>query len=96
MRTYLIKRLLAIIPTLFFATLIVFCSIRLIPGDIIDLMISQHDLADQEVTRETISKALGLDKPIHVQYYEWLPLAERMYRKIAWRWGPVGSRPRDG
>lgn len=72
MRTYLIKRLLALIPTLFIATLIVFCSIRLIPGDIIDLMISQHDLADQEVTRATIQKALGLDKPIHVQYYEWI------------------------
>jgi peptide/nickel transport system permease protein len=72
MRTYLIKRLLALIPTLFFATLIVFCSIRLIPGDIIDLMMTQHDLADQEVTRESIQKALGLDNPIHVQYYLWI------------------------
>jgi len=72
MRTYLIKRLLALIPTLFLATLIVFCSIRLIPGDIIDLMVSQHEIADQEVTRETIKQVLGLDMPIHVQYYKWI------------------------
>jgi peptide/nickel transport system permease protein len=72
MRTYLIKRLLALIPTLFLATLIVFCSIRLIPGDIIDLMVSQHEIADQEVTRETIKQVLGLDLPIHVQYYRWI------------------------
>ena len=72
MRTYLIKRLLALIPTLFLATLIVFCSIRLIPGDIIDLMMSQHDLAEEEVTRDSIRQALGLDKPIHVQYYQWI------------------------
>lgn len=72
MRTYLIKRLLALIPTLFIATLIVFCSIRLIPGDIIDLMVSQHDIADAEVTRESLKQVLGLDMPIHAQYYKWI------------------------
>jgi peptide/nickel transport system permease protein len=72
MRAYLIRRLIALIPTMFFASLIVFCAIRLIPGDIIDMMISQHDLGDQEVTREVIEKALGLDVPIHVQYARWI------------------------
>jgi len=72
MRAYLIRRLLALIPTMFFATLIIFCAIRLIPGDIIDLMIAQHDVADEEVTRDTIEKALGLDVPIYVQYVRWI------------------------
>jgi peptide/nickel transport system permease protein len=72
MRAYLIRRLLALIPTVFFATLIVFVVIRIIPGDIIDLMISQHDISDLEVTRETIQKALGLDIPIHIQYFQWM------------------------
>jgi peptide/nickel transport system permease protein len=57
---------------MFFATLIVFCVIRLIPGDIIDLMISQHDISDMEVTRETLEKALGLDLPLHIQYFRWI------------------------
>ena len=68
MRAYFIKRVLALIPTLIFATLIVFVLIRIIPGDIIDLMISQHDVSDVEVTRESLEKALGLDTPIYVQY----------------------------
>jgi len=72
MRAYLIRRLLALIPTLIFATLIVFILIRIIPGDIIDLMISQHDVSAVEVTRETLEKALGLDRPIYVQYYRWM------------------------
>ena len=72
MRAYLIRRLLALIPTILFATLIVFVVIRIIPGDIIDQMISQHDISDQEVTRKTIEKALGLDVPIHVQYFQWM------------------------
>ena len=72
MRAYLIRRLLALIPTMFFATLIVFCVIRLIPGDIIDLMISQHDFSDIEVTRKTLEEALGLDVPLHIQYFKWI------------------------
>ena len=72
MRAYLIRRLLALIPTMFFATLIVFCVIRMIPGDIIDLMISQHDISDMEVTRESLEKALGLDLPLHIQYFRWI------------------------
>jgi len=72
MRGFLIRRLLALIPTIFFATLIVFFVIRLIPGDIIDQMMSQQDISAQEVTRKSIEQALGLDVPIHVQYYRWV------------------------
>ena len=72
MRAYFIRRLLAIIPTLIFATLIVFFMVRLVPGDIIDLMVTQHDVSDIEVTRATLEAALGLDVPIHVQYYRWI------------------------
>ncbi len=72
MRGYIIKRILALIPTLFFASLIVFLVMRVIPGDIIDLMISQHDISDQEVTRKSVEKALGLDVPVQVQYARWM------------------------
>jgi peptide/nickel transport system permease protein len=72
MLRYTIRRLLALIPTLFLATLIVFFIIRLIPGDIIDQMIAQNDGADQELTREKLQAVLGLDVPIHVQYFRWV------------------------
>jgi len=72
MRGYLLKRVLALIPTILFATLIVFVVIRIIPGDIIDQMTAQHDISDQEVTRKTIEKSLGLDVPVYVQYARWM------------------------
>ena len=40
MQAYLARRLLALIPALFFASLIVFVIVRLVPGDVIDMMLS--------------------------------------------------------
>ena len=72
MHTYLIRRLLALIPTLFFASIIVFSVIRLIPGDIIDLMLSENDFGSADTaTRAKITEALGLDQPIYIQYLVW-------------------------
>lgn len=71
MQRYIIRRLLLLVPTLWIASLIVFFSIRLIPGDIIDVMASQmHYFTD--ATRADIERQLGLDVPIHVQYLRWL------------------------
>ena len=39
MRAYVIRRLLLIIPTLWILTILVFLSVRFIPGDIIDVML---------------------------------------------------------
>ena len=75
MRAYIIRRLISIIPTLFIASVIVFLIIRLIPGDIIDQMLKEHEYrtdVSRELTRETIERALGLDAPIHIQYARWL------------------------
>ena len=41
MRIYIIRRLLLMIPTIFFVSLIVFMLIRIIPGNVVDIMISQ-------------------------------------------------------
>lgn len=71
MREYVLRRLLAFVPTLLLASLIVFGSMRLIPGDVIDLMLAQNDIATA-LDRAAIEAALGFDKPIHVQYVEWL------------------------
>lgn len=71
MQAYVIRRLLTLIPTLLFASLIVFISMRLIPGDVIDLMLAQNDIATGQ-DRARIEAALGLDKPFHVQYFEWI------------------------
>ena len=70
MRAYILRRLLALIPTLFFASLIVFVTVRLIPGSVIDLMLAQNPLA-AEKDRAAIEGALGLDWPMYIQYFRW-------------------------
>jgi peptide/nickel transport system permease protein len=71
MQAYLARRLLALIPTLFFASVIVFVTVRLIPGSVIDLMLANNPLASEK-DRGAIEAALGLDKPMYVQYFRWV------------------------
>ena len=71
MQAFIIKRLLTLFPTLLFTSIIVFASIRLIPGDVIDLMLSQNDISTAN-DRAMIEEALGLDKPIYIQYFNWI------------------------
>ena len=41
MSPYLTRRLLLILPTLFILSILVFLSVRFIPGDVIDVMVSE-------------------------------------------------------
>jgi len=75
MRAYAIRRILLGIPTLFIVTVLVFLSVRLIPGDVIDLMVDEMATESgmgSELTVEYLRHALGLDLPIHVQYGKWI------------------------
>ena len=76
MLSYIIRRVVLIIPTLILVSIIVFMGLRFIPGDIVDLMMSRaatgHAEAFGGVTREAILKYLGLDLPIHEQYLQWI------------------------
>ena len=71
MRAYIIRRLLLVIPTLLILSLIVFFSVRFIPGDTIDAMLGTVDFS-AEVDREALERMLGLDVPGYVQYVRWL------------------------
>jgi peptide/nickel transport system permease protein len=69
LRRYLAKRLLVAAPSLLIASLIVFTLPRLIPGDVVVLMLEEKAYAkDLEELREK----LGLNRPLLVQYGEWL------------------------
>jgi len=79
MRAYIIRRVALMVPTLFLVTVLVFCVIRLIPGDVIDLMVAERsDMAGMGTTMdpEYIRHLLGLDVPIHVQYGRWLGVVQ--------------------
>ena len=74
MRAYIIRRLLLIIPTLFILTVLVFLSVRFIPGDVIDLMVMRMGFFEGVgvVDREALEHILGLDVPVYVQYGRWV------------------------
>ncbi len=75
MRAYVIQRLLLVIPTLLIVSLIVFFAIRLIPGDVIDVMLIEQGSINWEADaqmREMLEARLGLDVPAHIQYGRWM------------------------
>ena len=75
MRAYLTRRLLLIIPTLFILSVLVFLSVRFIPGDTIDAMVSRLARSGVDLSnlnREALEHALGLDVPAYVQYGRWI------------------------
>ena len=93
MQAYIIRRLLALIPTLFFASVIVFTTVRLIPGDIIDLMLSQNDISASKMDREVLMEVLGLDKPMWSQYLTWVGnLFQGDMGQSLWQSTPVTER----
>jgi len=64
-----------VIPTLIMVSILVFLTIRLVPGSVIDAMVSEGSGAaglGQEVDQQYIRHALGLDEPIHIQYWKWI------------------------
>lgn len=67
---YLIRRLAALVPSLFIASLIVFAAIRLAPGGVVDQMLAQNETATA-ADRARIEASLGLDRPVWEQYVAW-------------------------
>ena len=69
MRRYVFRRFIVAVPSLLIASLIVFTLPRLIPGDVVQLMFEEKSYAKDI---EEMRAKLGLDRPIAVQYVEWL------------------------
>jgi len=78
MQTYLLKRLLLMIPTMLGITVITFVIIRLAPGDPAAMRLgsgSSGMIGNQQLASEIIEKTraqFGLDRPMHEQYWLWL------------------------
>ncbi|HEX9117755.1 MAG TPA: ABC transporter permease [Anaerolineae bacterium] len=74
MQRYLIRRVLALIPTLLGISLVVFLVIHLIPGDAISAMIgTTYKLTDAQAA--ALRAYFGLDKPLWQQYVNWIGAA---------------------
>src|SRR2546426_11081214 len=69
MRNYVLRRLLVATPSLLIASLIVFVLPRLIPGDVVQLMLVEKAYGKD---LDELRAKLGLDRPISVQYVQWM------------------------
>ncbi len=65
MGVYILRRLIQLVPVLIGVSLVVFFMIRLIPGDPANAMLRR---SRNRRSARTIRAALGLDKPLYVQY----------------------------
>ena len=70
MRRYIIWRLALIVPTVLAASIVVFVVMRVLPGDVVGIIIGDVPVSPE--ARETLQEELGLNDPLHVQYGLWL------------------------
>jgi peptide/nickel transport system permease protein len=67
---YLIRRLVLLIPTLLGVTIVVFALVRLLPGDAVTLQL--QDAKATAADEAALRSQLGLDRPVVLQYVDWL------------------------
>jgi peptide/nickel transport system permease protein len=79
-RKYVARRLLLFVPTLVGASILIFALMRLVPGDIAEILVYQagtESSAVQQKHIQQIRQELGLDRPVIVQYLTWAAGAVR-------------------
>lgn len=69
MRSYIIRRLLALIPVLIGISLCIFLIMQLIPGDVISGLLG---IEENPELRAQLEKKFGLDQPLYKQYWDWI------------------------
>lgn len=74
MTKYILNRLLIAVPTLIGITILIFLAMRVLPGDPLAIIMSEstgsYVLSEEELAAARAS--LGLDKPLYLQYLEWM------------------------
>jgi peptide/nickel transport system permease protein len=68
-KRYVVRRIALAIPTLFLVSVIVFALMRMMPGDVVTRMVEGHGYAS---TLDALRHDLGLDRPMYVQYLDWI------------------------
>jgi peptide/nickel transport system permease protein len=66
---FVVRRLLAVAPTVLVVATVTFIALQIIPGDIAQIMLGT-DARPEDVAR--LRRELGLDRPLVIRYVEWL------------------------
>jgi peptide/nickel transport system permease protein len=68
---YLIRRFFLMLLTLFGISVLIFVMLRLVPGNIADILFDAAGMIDT-AEKAKLEKELGLDRPIAIQYFDWI------------------------
>lgn len=71
MTGYLVRRFGLMLLTLFGMSILIFVMMRLVPGNIADILVDSAGIIDPE-QKAKIERDLGLDQPLPVQYWRWI------------------------
>ncbi|MBK8765548.1 MAG: ABC transporter permease [Burkholderiaceae bacterium] len=71
MGAYFVRRSLLMLLTLFGISVLIFVMLRLVPGNVTDIIFDSAGFVNEK-QKKSIERELGLDKPIVVQYVNWI------------------------
>jgi len=90
MLRYILQRILLMIPTLLGVAILVFFLLRIMPGDIVEVMLLGEGGAVPQHVIEAERVRLGLDQPIYVQFFKWMAgVAQGDFGYSMWTGKPV-------
>lgn len=70
MSRYVTRRVLLTLPTIFIVSVLVFLIVRVMPGDVTNLLLQDVRYSQQDAA--ALRERLGIDRPFLVQYGDWV------------------------
>lgn len=67
---FVIRRLIQAIPTVLFVSILVFLMLHLLPGDPAVIFVGERQATEEQL--EIIREQMGLNRPLHVQYFDYM------------------------
>jgi peptide/nickel transport system permease protein len=96
MASYILKRLLAMVPTLLGVAVLIFVLLRIVPGDVVEAryLAQGSQFLSQDLMNQERAK-LGLDKPLWQQFTSWMAgLARLDFGVSMWTGAPISEEIR--
>ena len=96
MATYILRRILYMIPTVIMISIVAFAIIQLPPGDYLSTLMAQMAEEGETIQQDQLARMIqryGLDQPAHVQYFRWVQgIVTRGDFGMSFEWGIPVSR----
>jgi peptide/nickel transport system permease protein len=68
---YIVRRLALMLVTLIGISIVIFCLLRIVPGNIVDILFDAAGFVDP-ADKANLERELGIDQPLVVQYLHWI------------------------